>query len=229
MPDNLLSTISDLARLGFAGVGVIVFLLVFILLMRGKPVEAETARLRERFLTYGVLFAVFCGILSVVTPLMEDEKPAGGPVKMRLAFSPDFGTEQLTPPKIRLPDGTVTDPESAFAVPPADVTQVLTIGMDTALREVKSLRQTTASLAQSVAVVQEQRDTLARSAAPASAPPAAQNALEAKSQETEKLQQEVSASIGRGDFRRAEVLSVELRKSVAQTQPALDRLALPEG
>ena len=117
MGDGFYGTLTDLVRLGSAGVGIAVFLMVFILLMRGKPMDEATARLREKFLIYGVGFAVFCGIASFISPFFEKEVKAGGPVKLRLAFSPDFGTESLTPPKVQLTDGSNSEPGKAFNIP----------------------------------------------------------------------------------------------------------------
>ena len=104
MDQGFLATIVALAKIGSAGVGVAVLLMVFILIMKGKPVDPDTAKLRERFLTFGVGFAVVVGLIALVPTLFPAE---GGPTAMRFTFSPDFQTESLTPPTIMLPDGTV--------------------------------------------------------------------------------------------------------------------------
>lgn len=227
MGGEFYNTLTDLVRLGSAGVGIAVFLMVFILLMRGKPMDAATARLREKFLIYGVGFAVFCGIASFISPFFEKEVKAGGPVKLRLAFSPDFGTESLTPPKVQLPDGTNSEPGKAFSIPQSDVTQVLTIGMDGPLKEVRSLRSTTTALVQSVATVQKQRDQLAASIAPPEGASAAGESLAEASQATEALQENVAQSIRVGDFDRAAVLSRRLQSNVQLSAPQVLVLARP--
>jgi hypothetical protein len=229
MGGEFYSTLTELVRLGSAGVGIAVFLMVFILLMRGKPMDKATARLREKFLIYGVAFAVFCGVASFLGPLLQkDEQKPAGPVKLRLAFSPDFGTESLTPPKVQLPDGSASEPGKVFNIPHSDVPQVLTIGMDGPLKEVRSLRSTTTALAQSVAAVQEQRDQLAASI-PATTPaaPEAQSDLAKAAQQSEALQQDVVQSINRGDFDQAAIISQRLRANVGRSAPTVARIARP--
>jgi hypothetical protein len=227
MGGEFYNTLTDLVRLGSAGVGIAVFLMVFILLMRGKPMDEATARLREKFLIYGVGFAVFCGVVSFISPFFQKEVKVGGPVKLRLAFSPDFGTESLTPPKVQLPDGSNSEPGKAFSIPPSDVTQVLTIAMDGPLKEVRSLRSTTTALAQSVATVQQQRDQLAASIAPPEAPSAAGKSLADASHETEALHEDVVQSIKVGDFDRAAILSRRLQSNVQLSAPQVRALARP--
>ena len=63
---GLFDTIVKLVNVGFAGVGVVVLLLVFIILFQGKPADAGARKLHNRFLTWGMSFAFFCGALSVV-------------------------------------------------------------------------------------------------------------------------------------------------------------------
>lgn len=228
MGGEFYGTLTDLVRLGSAGVGIAVFLMVFILLMRGKPIDKSTARLQEKFLVYGVGFAIFCGVVAFLGPLFQKEevKP-GGPVRLRLAFSPDFGTESLTPPKVQLPDGSNSEPGKVFSIPHSDVPQVLTIGMDGPLKEVRSLRSTTTALAQSVAAVQEQRDQLAASIVPATPAPEARNDLAEASQQAEALQKDVVQSIARGDFDQAAIISQRLRTNVGRSGPTVNKLARP--
>ncbi len=222
--DKLFSTIQSLVALGFAGVGIAVFLMVFIMLMRGKPVDGASARLQGRFLLYGFIFAVFCGVMTVVAPLLQPA-PVGGPIKLRLAFSPDFSTEKLSPPKVLLPDGSQSDPDKAFEITPAPIT-VLTVGMDATLAEVASLRTTSAQLANSVADVQTQRDLLAtRLPAAAAAPAPVQQNLAASAGQSRALQQNVAASIAKGDFKGAAQLSAQLRASVARTNQPIAAIA----
>jgi hypothetical protein len=226
MDAGFYSTITDLAKLGSAGVGLAVFLMAFFLIVRGKPVDDATARLREKFLVWGVGFAIFCGATALIAPWFEKDKP-GGPVHLRLAFSPDFESESLSNPKIRLPDGSLGKPEEQFAVAPSDVTQVVTIGMDSALKEVKSLRQSTAALVQTVDDVRDQRDRLAATVPASAAPADARRTLGASSDQSEAIQNQVAHSIKVGDFDRAAVLSTQLRSSVARSGVAVDRIARP--
>src|SRR6187402_1172789 len=109
---GLFETVVKLVNLGFAGVGVVVLLLVFIILFQGKPADSGARKLHNRFLTWGMAFAFFCGALSVATPLLAP-KPEAGPAKpaeLLLSFSPRFETEGLTNPSITLPDGQVVAP-----------------------------------------------------------------------------------------------------------------------
>jgi hypothetical protein len=227
MGRDFYTTLTDLARLGAAGVGIAIFLMIFFLLVRGKPLDEAAARLREKFLVYGVGFAVFCGILSIVTPLLERKPVQGGPVKLRLAFSPDFGSEKLTPPKVQLPDGTESEPGKVFTVPVADVPQVVTIGMDGPLKEIRNLRTATTALAASVATVQSQRDKLAASVPAASAPPQAKQQLDQNASRSELHQQEVVRSLSRGDFEKAAVASRRLQSQVTASTKPVDQLARP--
>ena len=51
---GLFDTVVKLVNVGFAGVGVVVLLLVFIILFQGKPADSGTNKLRNRFLTLGM-------------------------------------------------------------------------------------------------------------------------------------------------------------------------------
>ena len=154
---GLFDTIVKLVNVGFAGVGVVVLLLVFIILFQGKPADAGTRKLHNRFLTLGMAFAFFCGALSVVAPLLAPKPPAptGKPAAMLLSFSPRFETEGLTNPKITLPDGQTVAPGTSF---PAQGGQVL-VSVDEALQDVAQLRQAAVTLAETAAAAQRQADT----------------------------------------------------------------------
>ena len=224
MDQSFFATIVELAKIGSAGVGVAVLLMVFILIMKGKPVDPDTAKLRERFLTFGVGFAVVVGLIALVPTLFPAE---GGPTAMRFTFSPDFQTESLTPPTIMLPDGTVVKPDQPVSLPPTRGTQVLKITIDEALKEVGSLRQASAALAASVATVTQQRDTLAKEVAPQATAPAAQETLKTQTAQTQQLQTEVVKSIQSGDFARANVFSSRLHRSVVDSRPVIAEIAAP--
>jgi hypothetical protein len=224
MDQSFFATIVELAKIGSAGVGVAVLLMVFILIMKGKPVDPDTAKLRERFLTFGVGFAVVVGLFALVPALFPAE---GGPTAMRLTFSPDFQTESLTPPTIMMPDGTVVKPDQPVSLPSTRGTQVLKITIDEALKEVGSLREASAALAASVASVTQQRDTLAKEVAPQAAAPAAQQTLETQTQQTQQLQTEVAKSIQSGDFGRANAFSSRLHQSVVASRPVIAQIVAP--
>lgn len=219
MDQAFYSTLVELAKIGSAGVGVAVLLMVFIMIIRAKPVDPDTAKLRENFLKLGVGFAIIVGLFALIPTFLH-----GGPLAMRLTFSPDFKTESLTPPTIMLPDGSEVKPDQPLALPPSTGTQVLKVTIDQALKEVANLRQASAKLAESVSQVQQQRDALASQAAPAAAAPATQT-LSQQSQQTEQLQTQVAKSIQVGDFERANALSAQLHASVVNSRPAVAAIA----
>jgi hypothetical protein len=192
---GLFDTIVRLVNVGFAGVGVVVLLLVFIILFQGKPADAGARKLHNRFLTWGMSFAVFCGVLSVIAPLLAPRPQAapGKPVEMLLSFSPRFETEGLTNPRITLPDGTIVAPGAIFA---AQGGQLL-VSVDEALQDVSKLRETAVTLAETAAVAQRQADTavaaLATSQDAAASPPLA--AARQEAQEASRESQEATAAI----------------------------------
>jgi hypothetical protein len=200
--------------------------MVFIMIMKGKPVDPDTAKLRASFLQWGVGFAILVGLLALVPTLFPAN---GGPMAMRLTFSPDFKTESLTPPTITLPDGSEAKPDERVSLPPSNGTQVVKVSIDEALKEVRSLKDATTTLAQSVAAVTQQRDALAdkvqSSAAPA--PPAAQQTLQTQTQQSQQLSTDVAKSIQSGDFARVNALSVQLHRSVVASRPVVAQIAAP--
>ena len=220
MDQSFFETLLGLARLGSVGVGIAVFLMTFLLLMRGKPVDESSGRLREKFLMYGFLFAVFCGVIAIVPPLIA-KAPTGGPVAMRLSFSPDFGTQKLTPPSVVLPDGTL----SRFGVPielrPSATTQVVTVSVDQTLKDVEALRATAAQLATSVSSAQGQIDQLVAAQKTDATPVGAVKAVETSSLQTYAIQQQVSESLKQGHFDQANMLSKRLQASVVTARPSI--------
>ncbi len=221
MDKELLTTILELARLGAVGIGAIVLLLTFFLLFKSSTFDAGKTKLVSRFMTLGFVFGLAAGLLGLV-PLFV---ASGGPIAMRLNFAPDFGEEKLTPPLIRLPDGKQVKPDERVFLDPSPGTQVVTISIASALKEVKSLRATTDSLAESVAKVTEQRDTLANQVAAASPTPAAGQNLDAQSQQTGQLQAQVVNSLKVGDFVRAREYSSRLHTSVIKTDPTISAIS----
>jgi hypothetical protein len=219
---GLFDTIVKLVNVGFAGVGVVVLLLVFIILFQGKPADTGTRKLHNRFLTWGMSFAFFCGALSVVAPLLAP-KPETGPSKpaeMLLSFSPRFETEGLTNPSITLPDGTVVAPGSRFETRGG---QVL-VSVDEALQDVAQLRQAAVTLAETASAAQRQADTavaaLANSQGSAPSAPVAnaQQQAEAASQESQEAAVAIREAVRAGNY---EILRAKNRTLTDATQQSI--------
>ncbi len=210
MFDGLFSTVTALAQAGFIGVGVIVFLLLFILLMRGKPVDMQTAKLYNRFLTWGVAFAAFCGVMAFATLFVPQPKAVAAiPQQLRVFFVPDFKTAKLPSPEIDLFDGTKAAADKPF-VPQNGV---INVNVQAALDQIGALKTATAQLTQNNAALRVQLDTAA-AALPAiptvSAAPDANAALKAASGDAARLEQTINTAIATGDFKRAAVASKQL-------------------
>jgi hypothetical protein len=152
--DGLFPTVVKLAGFGFAGVGIIVALLVFIILMRGGTADPASDRLRNRFLTWGFGFAGFCGVLTVLGPWLAPPSANAGPTRMRIDFSPDFKSNGLPDPAILLPGGGKVGEGLDFD---AHAGPVL-IRMDDALKQVADLRTAAVKLADSAKTAQDQAD-----------------------------------------------------------------------
>jgi len=221
MDESFYKTLVELAKIGSVGVGMAIFLMVFLLLFRGKPVDQASARLREKFLVWGTIFSAFCGVLALVPAFLQK---GGGPLAMRLSFSPDFESQKLSPPKVILPDGSKADPEKFFSLRPSTEPQVLTVRMDGTLDEVKALRDTSRKLAESVGSAQQQLSTLATQV---ESPAGTQRHLEATTAEGQTLQNQVTESLTAGDYGRASVLSSRLRNNVIRTNNVVATIAQP--
>jgi len=225
---SLFTTIVDLARLGNLGVGLAIILMGFVLAVQAKPVDPSTAKLRGDFLKFGFAYAVITALMTLV-PLVI----GGGPVSERLAFSPDFDTEKLPPPVIRLPDGTQQPHDSKFDLHPSTGTQVVTISMDGTLDQVRNLRQASANLTSTVATVTQQRDALAEKAATAEdsggepLAPALQS-IQESSANSGRIQAEVSRNLQLGNYARANDLAKGLRTTVKRVDPAVANIASQE-
>lgn len=224
---GLLDTVVKLVNLGFAGVGVVVLLLLFIILMRDKPVDDATQRLRNRFLTWGMSFAAFCGLLAFIGPLVAPAPAsavAGKPAEMLLSFSPRFDTEMLPAPSITLPDGRTVAPGTVF---PAQSGQVL-VSVDEALKSVAALKQAALTLADTAKKAQNQADEAVARAAESKADsagegempaPVASAAAEARadSQASQAAATSVAEAIRTGDFRGLEVQRRALDTATTQS------------
>lgn len=194
---GLFDTIVKLVNVGFAGVGVVVLLLVFIILFQGKPADSGARKLHNRFLTWGMSFAFFCGALSVVAPLLAPA-PEGAaadrkPDEMLLSFSPRFETEGLTNPTITLPDGKIVTPGARFE---AQGGQVL-VSVDDALRDVAQLREAALTLAETASAAQRQADSAvaALASSQGGTPPAPVAAEQKRAEEASHESQEAATAI----------------------------------
>lgn len=227
MSEALFSTVLELAKLGVVGFGIIVLLLSFFLLSKEPSIDPEKAKLINRFMTWGFVFGGVAAILGLV-PLFIG---SSGPLSVRLAFSPDFGTEKLRPPIIRLPDGTEAKHDTKFVLQPNPGTQVVTIAMDATLNEVRNLRQASANLSSTVFKVTKQRDALAATAAAVKetsevAPnfPALKD-LQTNSASFGVLQSEFARSLTMGDYVKANQLTGRFVSSVNSAEPAVALIA----
>lgn len=226
---GLFDTVVKLVNLGFAGVGVVVFLLLFVMLLRGQPVDAGTQRLRNRFLTWGVSFAVFCGILSLLAPLVQRWATAGAtaPVKMTLTFSPSFQSRKLSPPQIMLPDGSAARPDTQFALNGG----MVKVSVDEALEQVTQLQKTAMELVASAQQARSQRDDaleIAAKQSPAATVPEIKAVAES-SGKTAALEADVSQAIARGDFARAAQASAQIKGQTLRSGAMVERMSARVG
>nr|WP_166180898.1 hypothetical protein [Altererythrobacter segetis] len=224
---GLFNTVVELVNVGFAGVGVVVLLFVFIILMQSKPADTGTQHLRQRFLTLGMAFAFFCGVLSVAAPLLAPRPISSKPADMLLSFSPRFESEGLPAPNITLPDGEMIQPGKTFA---AQGGQVL-VSVDDALKSIATLKQTALTLADTAGAAQKQADAAVAAlaeakdgAAPAPAA-AAKEQAEAASQQSQQASAAISTAIRAGDFKVLETqnrtLGTTSRASIAARNRAI--------
>ena len=229
---GLFDTIVKLVNVGFAGVGVVVLLLVFIILFQGKPADTGTRKLHNRFLTWGMSFAFFCGALSVAAPLLAP-RPAPGPAEpaeLLLSFSPRFETEGLTNPSITLPDGKVVAPGARFETQGG---QVL-VSVDEALQDVAQLRQAAVTLAETASAAQRQADTavaaLASSQDSAPSAPVASAQLEAReaSQESQEAAVAISEAVRTGNYAILRAKNRTLSDATRQSITARSRVIAAE-
>jgi hypothetical protein len=225
---GLFDTIVKLVNLGFAGVGVVVLLLVFIILFRGKPTDTGTRKLQNRFLTLGMAFAFFCGVLSIAAPWLAPRPEAAPtkPAEMLLSFSPRFETEGLTKPSITLPDGKVVDPGATFQ---AENGQVL-VSIDEALHDVAQLREAAVTLAETAAAAQQQADTAvaalatSQSGTPTAPMANAQAQAQAASQESQEAAAAISQAVRTGNYQILETKNRTLTDATRQSVTARARV-----
>lgn len=226
---GLLATIVDLGRLGNLGVGLAIFVLGFYL-VREKELNAEASSLRRFYLKIGFAFAVVTALMTLV-PLFVSR---AGPMSERLAFSPDFDSEKLPPPTIRLPDGTQAAHNAKFDLQPSAGTQVVTVSMDATLDQVRNLKQASANSISALGRVTKQRDALAAKAvtvkttADAEPKTPALQILQLNSANSDALREAYAKSLNSGDYRRANALTVRLNTSAIAAEPAVAKIAYPQ-
>jgi len=223
MNNELLATVLELARLGAVGVGAIVLLLAFFLLWKREAFAPENAKLISRYMTLGFIFAIAAGGLGLVPLFLSSN--SGGPVPIRLYFSPNFASQKLRPPIVQAPDGTELKLGQTFSIPPSQTTQTVTVDVSDALSDVANLQKATVQLAASTAAATERAKVLADKVAETAPVPAAEAAVETQTQHTQQLHADVINSVKAGDFARANSLSKELQTSVLKTNPAITKIA----
>jgi len=133
-------------QLGFLGFGAALFVMVFIILFRNqKPADASTAKLRMRFLTFGVAAFAFAGISQLVAPLIAPAPSRA--YKLSVTFAPQLDVNKLPEPSMIVLPANVKIAQNA----PFDVKQdaTLAIGIDGILQQVRSLKNTTDALSAS--------------------------------------------------------------------------------
>jgi len=118
MPDQgFLDFVVNLVKLGGLGIGALIFVLVFLILFRNQPADAQTAKLRVRFLTWGASFAVVALAASTATTLLQGRSSAPSTYRLGITLSPSFEEAQLPSPDIVLmPAGKHLKPDEAVEV-----------------------------------------------------------------------------------------------------------------
>lgn len=225
LSDSLFETVVKLVQLGGLGVGALIFLFVFILLLQGKPVDPASARLRSRFLTIGTIFAVVALGASLLQLLIVPD-PVGA-ARMTVTFSPSFATENLPAPAMRLIDAGVPRPISEDS--PFDIasTATLKISVDELLKSAKSLQQVKATAQTLLESNKALTSALAAPSVAAAAPSATESAT-VKLIPPEVLfklnraQTSIGDSLRSGDYAGAVVASGNYRAAIADT-PAVTR------
>ena len=65
MPDpGFFTFVVNLVKLGGLGVGALIFVMVFLILLRNQPADERTAKLRTGFLQWGAVFAILALVAS---------------------------------------------------------------------------------------------------------------------------------------------------------------------
>jgi hypothetical protein len=215
--DGLFGTVIDLAKLGFVGVGVVVFLLIFLLLVQNKPVDAATAALRNRFLTWGIGFAAFSACVALAAQWMGQQAPKISNHEITLAFSPSFVTRQLPVPTIKLMGGQMIGPDTPFKV---DRDMQVLVVVDEALANVDAMRSTVAQQSQSVTQLAQRYENLLRKVPVTAETAPTLEAVRKTAQDSQQLSAAVSAAIAQGNFVKARDASTALKSVTRPMQLA---------
>lgn len=224
---GLFDTVVKLVNLGFAGVGVVVLLLVFIILVRDKPGTAADNKLRGRFLTWGMSFAFFCGVLAFAGPLLAPRPVIAKPPKITMAFSPSFTDQKLSLPLIKVTDGRSVQPDVPFEM---NDDGGITIVVDKALNEVAALKQAAEQLKIAAVTAQDQADkavaALAQSLGGTPTPPVteAQNEAKDASADTKAATNAMIQAIRAGRFDKLKASGDDLGRKTAASIAARNRV-----
>jgi len=160
IPSGYLSTAVELIKLGAIGFAGVVFISVFVLLMRGKAVDNHTARLREAYLKYGVICAVVFALIGFSQTFFSASH------KVSLTFSPAFDVNLLPEPTITLLGATVK-PAETFDV---NRDTLVVIQFDAALKRARELAQNVTSLTSATAALANTNDAVSTKLAAAVMP-----------------------------------------------------------
>lgn len=229
MAGDLFSTVTNLASIGYAGVGVVVVLLLFLIMIRGKPIDENSAKLYNRYLVLGLSFAAFSGVLSVVSQFLLDRQRLESeqarvaaenlkkPVTLTLTFAPDFNTKKLRPPRIKLADGTLAEADKPYPFTGG----MVNIGVEEAMDDVEALIRVTKVLGANLEERNKQIEALAV-LAPASGADAL-NIVQAARTST-ALEKDMLANLERGNFRKAADTSAKLGAPAQLTARTINRM-----
>lgn len=195
-------------QLGFLGFGALVFVMVFVILIRNQKPDAANAKLRTRFLTLGFVAFLFAGVVQVLAPWLT---PRTGAYKVAVAFSPKLSTAQLPEPTmVVLPMNTKVTQDTPFAL---TQDSVLTVQIDDIIKQAQSLKSTAQALSAANVQLNDQLSQAATAPTPAIPP--------AQAEQLKVLSTSVNAKLARGDFASAAIDANRARiiTSAAMRQP----------
>jgi hypothetical protein len=190
-------------QLGALGFGAVLFVLVFLIIIRNQPAaDPGIATLRRWFLTLGVAAFIFAGGMQLVT-LFFGPKPAGA-YKVSVVFAPDPATNALPEPAMRiLPVNTTIMRNTPFTV---DRDMTLSIGVDEIVQKTRNLTQTAQALTTVNETLSAQAAKVVESGPQAALAPAEIRQLDA-------LNDRVQRGLTTGDFRAAAASSLALKNA----------------
>lgn len=218
--DNILRTVSAQTALGFAGVGVVIFLLLFILLMRSERVDESARSLYSLYMKWGVGFSVFCGLATLLTTWLDNQRHS----ELTVAFSPNFATRKLPEPTILLADGS----KPAIAKPFVHKGGMIQIDADDTLNAVSALKATAETMIANAERARLDRDKAveALAAAVPQTPTVAGEvrALERSSAEAAQMEKQATIAIRNGDFLSALTAGKAIQRHDAMTRTAMEAI-----